>query len=296
MTSSVRVPARSLLVAAVAAPALAASPASAELIFGLTTQNSVTVFDSDDPRTALDGDFVTGLEAGDTLLAIDYRPATEEVYLVGSRDNLYTLDQNTFEASLVGSFSPSVPGTSYAFDFNPAFSGGQFARLINELDDNRVIDGDTGAYLAPVEKTDVFYAAGDPNAGVNPNIAGIAYTNSLGVPTSTQQYGIDATQGVLVTVANNAGELQTIGTLGVSGLSNELGLDISGFSGVAYANLQNSANSGLYTVDLATGAATFQGTITSGDLIRDITVIPVPEPTTAAVLGLGGLALLRRRR
>ena len=99
---------------------------------------------------------------------------------------------------------------------------------------------------------------------------------------------------MLVTVANNAGTLNTIGSLGVSPLTDELGLDISGTSGVAYASLQSGPNSVLYTIDLGTGLATSVGQITSGNLIRDLTV--VPEPTTAAVLGLGGLALLRRRR
>ena len=287
-----------LLTAGVAAlAAVAAAPVSAETIYGLTTQNSITVFDSANPGVSLDGGFVGGLRDNETLIAIDYRPATEEIYLLGSRDNLYTLDPVTLDASFVGSFAPPrLRGTSFAFDFNPAFAGGEFARIISDTDQNRVISGDTGQYLSPVEKTPVFYAAGDPNQGQNPNIAGIAYTNSFGVPDSTQQYGIDASLGVLTTVANNAGELNTVGSLGVLGLSNELGLDISGATGVAYANLQNSPNSELYTIDLVTGAATLVGEITSGDLIRDITVIPVPEPTTAAVLGLGGLALLRRRR
>lgn len=285
------------LLAAISAAALVGGTAQAEQILGLTTQNSITVFDSATPGDSTGGGFVTGLvDQNEFLLALDYRAATGEVYGISSTNNVYTIDTTSFAASFVGNFAPpALAGTSFAFDFNPAFSGGEFARIISDTDDNRVISGDTGQYLGG-PKTDVFYAAGDVNEGRNPNIAAIAYTNSLGVPTSTQQYGIDATLGVLVTVANNAGTLETVGLLGISPLTNELGLDISGDTGIAYASMQSGPNSQLYTIDLNTGAATWVGNITTGDDIRDITVIPVPEPGSLALLGLGGLMIARRRR
>ena len=285
-----------LLIAAAATAALG-TVANAEIIYGLTTQNSIVVIDSDMPSVSLDGGFVSGLEQNETLLALDYRASDGQLFAVGSGDNLYTIDQDTFDASLVGSFSPRLTGTSFAFDFNPAFMGGEFARIISDTDNNRVISGDTGQYLAPVEKTPVFYPAGDPNAGRDPNVVGIAYTNSVPGATSTQQFGIDRNTGDLVTVANNAGTLDTVGSLGFgdpASFTNEAGFDIAGVSGTAFAALQPGPNSNLYTIDLSTGNATFQGVFGSGDIIRDLAVIP--EPASAGLLAVAGLGLLRRRR
>jgi hypothetical protein len=272
-----------------------------ETVVGLTTQNGIEIINSDDPTVSLDGGFIGGLAPGEILLGIDYRPATGQVYAFGNRDNVYTIDLADFDATLVGNFAPPrLRGNSFGFDFNPAFRGGEFARIVSNTDQNRVISGNTGQYLPPVEKTPVFYASGDPNEGVNPNIAALAYTNSVPGAMSTQQYGIDASLGVLTTVANNAGTLETVGSLGVSPLTNELGLDISGPTGIAYANLQTGPNSQLFTIDLSTGSASLIGTIASGDLIRDITILPpaaIPEPGSAALLAFAAsVGLLRRRR
>ncbi len=271
--------------------------AHAERIFGLTTQNWITVFDSSTPGNSIGGGAVTGLAANDNLVAMDYQPASGNVLLLGSQSNVYQLNNTSgtdFSATMLNTLDPALVGTSLAFDFNPAFMSGSFARIISDTNDNRVIGGADGAYLAPVEKTDVFYATGDANDGIDPNIAGIAYDTNVAGATSTQQYGIDATLGVLTTVANNAGTLETVGSLGISGdLTNELGFDISGASGIAYASIQTGPNSQLYTVDLGTGEALAIGQIGSGDLIRDITTVPVPEPSSLAILAVGAFALVR---
>ena len=101
---------------------------------------------------------------------------------------------------------------------------------------------------------------------------------------------------VLATVANNAGTLQTIGSLGLaSPITNEAGFDISGDTGVAFAALQTGAMSDLYSIDLATGAASLIGGIGGSGVIRDLTVIPVPEPA-GVLLCCAALALATASR
>ena len=193
---------------------------------------------------------ILGLEAGDNLVGIDFRSGNGQLYAIGSANNVYTLDLTTFAATVVGNFADGInddpanvgglSGNQFAFDFNPALTTagqptGSFARIISDTDVNRVISGNTGEYLG-AEKTDVFYDAGDTNDGANPNIQGIAYTNSDFRPTSTQQYGLDLDQNALVTVANNAGTLATVGGFG-NVFTGESGFDISGVTEVAYATV-----------------------------------------------------------
>ena len=282
------------LVCAVIASGLSvvgAHTANAARIFGLTTSNEIKVFDSGSPMSITSSGAVTGLNAGDTLVALDYQPASGNVLLLGSQGSIYKLNSLSgfsFAATLLNVLDPIVPGADFAFDFNPAFMAGAFARIISNENDNRVINGSTGQYLAPVEKTDVFYAAGDANEGADPNIVGIAYDNNVPGAVSTQQYGIDATLGVLTTVANNAGTLATVGSLGIGGpLSSELGFDIAA-SGEAFASI----NSDLYRIDLASGAASVIGSIGGAATIRDITAVPQPVPDSATSAGLLGCALL----
>ena len=293
-----------LTLAAAAAVAGLAAPASAETIFGLTTQNGLVTFDDSSPTVLTDAGFVSGLENNEVLLGIDFRPQTGELFAVGSMSNLYTIDTTSFEATLVGDgfAPPRLAGSAFGFDFNPQID---LIRLVSETNDNRVLDPDTGEYFGTPEKVDVFYVPGDANAGEDPNIVGNAYTNSFTRPgnpsaanpdaTGTQLFAIDSDLGILATQANNAGELETVGSLGLSGaITNELGFDISGMTGTAYAAIQNGPNSGLYTIDLSSGTATLVGTIGSGDLIRDISVV-IPEPTSLGLVAAAGLGLLRRR-
>ena len=276
-------------------PSMSHAASSVALIDVGSGAYSLASFDSASPGTAAYTP-VTGLASGDNLMGLDFRPANNSLYAVGTLSNVYTINRFTGSATLVGSYSETVPGTTFGFDFNPALVGptgpGQYARIISDLNDNRVIDGENGAYLGSTEKTDVFYAVGDANEGADPNIAHIGYTNSIPGATSTQQYGIDADLNVLVTVANNAGTLMTVGSLGIdAGVLG--GFDIDGATGEAILGFQQGGGiSSIYSVDLTTGAATSLGFL-SGDIVG---LTAVPEPSVALLGGLGAVAFFRRRR
>lgn len=273
---------------------------NAEDLFTVTTGNAINVVDSASPTSVIRSGSISGLAASEEIFGLDYRANGGGIYAVSSLNNVYTVDQNSFAATQVGSLSEPLVGSSFAFDFNPNAVGGVLSRIISDTDNNRVIDSTTGDYFGTPDKTAVFYNTDDANEGANPNIQGIAYDNNVVGSAATQQFGIDSTLGVLTTVANNAGTLDTIGSLGLGALTDEVAFDISGDTGTAFASLQlDGGESQLYTIDLETGAATLVGGIAGGATVRDFTVVPVtaiPEPSSFIFCGAALAAFVGRRR
>src|SRR5262249_5884619 len=84
-------------------------------------------------------------------------------------------------------------------------------------------------------------------------------------------------------VSPNDGQLTTVGALGVD-TTDQVGFDIAPTTGVAFASLTTvgtTSSSTLYTINLATGAATMIGPLGGSPTIRDIAVAPIIETVYA---------------
>ena len=229
-----------------------------------TGGSTLYVFNSDaDGAGAAKTAPVSGIAAGDAIVGLDVRPATGELYALGHNSGttqLYTIDlapnAKSATATAVGGRLASM-GASFGFDFNPTVDR---IRVINDADENRRLNPINGALAAT--DTSLAYAGTDVNAGDDPAATAAAYTNSDNDPaTGTTLYDIDTAQDVLVTQAPpNNGTLNTVGALGLDATPNA-GFDIAGTGNAAYAVLQpaGSSTSSLYSIDLASGAATALG-------------------------------------
>jgi len=253
--------------ALLATTALAGSTAIAMAAPAIGLVGGTTLVTFDTETLAVTGTMeVSGV---DGLAGIDVRPAYQMLYGVSLAGEIVTIDPATGAATVTFALSENLPSFEGAIvDFNPmadrlrlmAADGTNFR--VNPADGVVTVDGALN------------YEAADMHAGETPAIVAAAYTNSVGKPEATKMFDIDATIVALIQqTAPNDGTLAAIGKLGIDGADN-YAFDIS-----STADLVNTAylvaGSTLYTVDLATGAATSVGQITGLDgTITDIAIMP----------------------
>lgn len=215
-------------------------------LFALTADARLVRFDGQGFVKVERSVALTGLPRGVRLVGIDTRPATGQVYGVGTDSRVYVLDPQTGAASAVGTepFAPAISGQA-GVDFNPVADR---LRVVTSSGQNLRIDPVLGTAIA-----DTPLSYGDD--GPAPRATGAAYTNSAAGATSTTLYDLDPTRDALV-VQNppNDGTLTAVGSLGVD-IAAADGFDIAGDR--AYAAVRSSAGaSQLARIDLATGRVT----------------------------------------
>ena len=227
------------------------------VFYALTNNNELVNYASGNPLSELSAVNITGLiSPTEKLLAIDFRPATGQLYGVTNQSRLYVINQLTGVASAVSAtpFTPAINGTQVGFDFNPTVDR---IRLVTNNDQNIRLNPETGT---------VAFVDGNINpAGAT--VTAAAYTNSFAGASSTVLYDIDVERNLLVKqTPPNSGTLVTVGALGVQAIG-EAGFDIAPDNSVAIAALfgrgfeagQTEESNGnkyrFYYINLETGEA-----------------------------------------
>lgn len=255
-----------------------ATAAFASPILLTTTTNQLITIDNATPGTVQSSVAISGLVAGDEVRGIDFRPATNQLFLLGTT-TLYTVNTNSGVLTAVGASNQfTLNGTLFGFDFNPTV-------------DRIRVTSDTGQNLRLNPITGGLAVADSNLNGAATGLVASAYTNNFAGAATTLLYGIGSGNLYTQNPPNN-GTLNLVGSLGVPGI---VGMDIRP-DGMAFAVNSNS----LYTVNLTTGAASLVGQIGSGTLgVTGLAApTPIPEPGSFLLLSLGLAALtaVRSRR
>jgi hypothetical protein len=282
-----------ILFLCIAVLGISALNVSAATVFATTVNNELVSFDSETTCTIDTNVSISGLQDGEDILGIDFRPSNGLLYALGSTSRIYTINTTTGVATVVGSgpFTPLISGDSFGFDFNPraGATGTGLIRIISNTGQSLRINPDTGA-TAGVD-TNLSFAAGDPNFGASPTVAGSAYTNSRVGVAGTMLFNLDSGLDSLLlqntAPTPNNGINVTVGTFGLN--TNDLvGFDIlttgtitspvnTGYaafkeSGKTRDRENQCGNSSLFTIDLATGEANYEGSIGTKQPIRGLAV------------------------
>lgn len=285
--------------------ATVSSPAQAvDSVYGLTTTNRLVGFQSDAPGTLTSDVSISGLQLWESLLAIDFRPATGQLYAIGSTSRMYTINPATGVATQIGGvFVPALAGTRFGFDFS---ASADRARIVSDTEQNLRLNPNTGAVAGA--DTGLDYPASDANDAANPRIVALGITNSAAGATSTTAYVIDSDLDVLAQLGSeggspfspNGGLLFTVGSLGVNA-SDLSALDVVPGTGVAAAVLTSGGVQGYWTVNFASGAATLVGSIgNAGGTVHDIAVdnrgtVQMATASTAVAENDGSITLTVNR-
>jgi hypothetical protein len=306
---------------------LALRPDLSPAIALTSTGASLVRFDVRTPGTTTTVN-ISGIMNSETLVGIDYRPATGQLYGLGinggtNTGTLYIIDPQTGALTAVGAagqvafsfngFPVPLNTTGYGIDFNPVVDR---IRVVAASGLNFRINPITGA---PVDSDgngsngNTLDASQNGLPG-NGGTSGTAYTNSFAGTTVTTQYTLDAGSDSLYiqNPPNSGNQTNPLAvTLGGAPLDfNALsGFDIPSAvtvltSGVAaqgdgYFVAFVGGTAGLYRVNLTTGAAASLGAIGDGTTPLAGLAVAVAPPVirvenpanTAVVSGASTLAL-----
>lgn len=236
--------------------------------YALINNNTLAKYDASKPENAISSVSISGMQSAETMLAIDFRPATGQLYGVGSSSRIYVINTTTGEARAIGTgaFTPALAGDVAAFDFNPTVDR---IRLISTGGQNLRLNPETGT---------VAFTDGPLNISgtANANISSAAYSENKAGATTTVLFDIDVNNDILYKQdPPNAGGLMAVGNLGID-LSGTGEFDIAAAENIGLAVYNSGSTPSVFTIELSTGKATNVGMLGGATSVRGIAIPTLP--------------------
>lgn len=228
------------------------------IIFYALAGNVLDKYSTSNPEMLLASVTITGLQMGETILGMDFRPKTGQLYALGSNSRVYIINTATGAATFAFSFMSSttgmqvvLSGTSFGFDFNP------------QVDRLRIISN-TGQNLRIVPDNAAMGVAGTTfiDGNINPSpasVTSVAYDNNFAGTASTELYALDASTDQLYEVdPPNAGTL-------IEPLPVKLKLEGDGGFDIAPRNSMVTTDIGLALYEVNKKATLFEIDVETGN-------------------------------
>ena len=267
-------------------------PSAAGDTLALTSKNRLISFNQSMPTSIRGSISISGLQIGETLLAIDIRPADGNLYALVSTGRVYRIDPSTGAATLKSTLTADssdatnpftgLSGEDFGIDFNPVVDR---LRVVSDAGQNLRINVDTGATI-----TDATLNSG---GATRRGVTGAAYTNNFAAACRTTLFFVDSINDrLLVTNDPNGGVLTERGDFRVDSATvngYEIRTDTNGVNTalvVSTARVKKDSVPTLYTVNLTDGAMTSNGTVGGLDddeMIRGLAVRPPASAPNQAI-------------
>ncbi|NGO75157.1 DUF4394 domain-containing protein [Streptomyces sp. YC504] len=237
---------------------------------GLTADQRLVTFRTDQPGKTVPLGKVDGLEGDTALIGIDYRVQDKKLYGVGDRGGIYTLREIGAKAQKVSQLTVALQGENFGVDFNPAANR---LRVISDTGQNlrHNLDDPAGAPAAGSTAVDGTLTNPTPPGGTALGVTAAAYTNNdLDAATGTTLFDLDtAADQIAIQSPTNNGNLAPTGKLGVDAAAVS-GFDILSAQGsggnTGYAVTQNK----VFRVNLLTGKASSLGSLPGARQVVDL--------------------------
>jgi hypothetical protein len=251
-------------------------------LWGLTSAGRLVSFTLQNPGVFASDFAVSGLQGGESLVAIDVRPADGVLYGLTSTGRLVPIDTTTGTAGAGITLAANPADT--AAPVYAGLSGNRFGMDFHAFDDLLRIHSDTGQSLRVVAASGLVSQDTNlqPAAGwLAPQVVGTAYNNSYVGGASTVSFVVDAANNRVMRHASVGGLMEFIGggtgvDIVAGGIQAEGDMDIAGGeNGLVLAALLpvGATQSGLYRIAPATGAGTSLGAIgPAGTVLTDFAI------------------------
>jgi hypothetical protein len=256
--------------------------------YALNSSGAIIKFSTRKPSNITGSVNITGLDSGQSVVQITYRPATSTsggttgnttLYCITNDGFLCTVDPEGGTASVIGTvpFTQDLgSGNNVVTLANPVIS---FDPVVDQLrvitqQYNLRVDPASGKLVNGESVTNGFtkiaFDNNDTNRGKTPLLTGIVYKNPVSGAGSTTLFALDSATGDLLRIGDDGvstpdsadgGDLRTIGDTGVTFRING-GFSIEQKNGDVFAVLQQTGSgAALFSVDLGSGSTGNLGAI-----------------------------------